>query len=48
MTLSMHPEHIKTVKFTSGPDHQSSYNKTIRIHPVQSNVKITTIKNDIK
>ena len=40
--------HKNSVEFTSMHDHLSSYNKTIRIHPVQSNIKVTTIENDIK
>ena len=44
----MHPHHINTVKFTILDDHLLIYIKTVKIHSVQSNVKVTTIKNDIK
>ena len=37
-----------TVRFTSVHDQLFSYNKAIRIHLVQPNIKVTTIKNDIK
>ena len=39
------PAHKKPVRFASVHDQLSSYNKTTRIHPVQSTIKTIINKN---